>query len=121
MAHQREQGHQLVVPEMDEDVTFSTPLNRGTVIRKNSDIANASVIGGLREAHRAVEGNRVALYFGAHLKAKIGDLINAHKDWIPRVLDLLGRMTPTLRMSRTPSNVCAASSRRIPTARARNQ
>ena len=37
-------------PDVGE-VTFSTPLNPGTISRKANDIANESVIGGLREEH----------------------------------------------------------------------
>ena len=71
-------------------------MNRGTIIRKTNDVENAKVIGGLREAYRAVADNSAALEFGCQLKSNMCDLIGEHKDWIPRVLDLLGEDDSTV-------------------------
>ena len=60
---------------ISEEVTFSTPLNRGTVHRKVNDIANESVIGGLREARKSIQNNSITQDFGQRLGSKILSLI----------------------------------------------
>jgi len=76
---------------VSEDVVFTTPLRQDTVATQAKETENLAALGGLRDAHKAVQKLPAAAKVGKELHTRIAELLVSNPQWVTRTIDVIGK------------------------------